>query len=138
MKIINVENNKVMKSINEIKNAPRPVGPYSPAVVCGGMVYVSGQIGIDPGTGRLVDGGIESQTSQVLSNLAAVIAAAGSTPDKIVMTTIFLVDIADGKVVNELYRQFVNSENLPARQTVAVKALPLGALIEISVIVSGV
>lgn len=125
-----------MKTIKQIPNAPKPVGPYSPAVVCANMIYLSGQIGIDPETGKLVDGGIESQTRQVLSNLDAVLAAAGSNPDKIVMTTIFLADIADGKVVNELYGEFVNSENPPARQTVAVKNLPLGALIEISAVSS--
>ena len=125
-----------MKTLNQIPNAPKPVGPYSPAVVCGDMVYVSGQIGIEPASGFLIEGGIEAQTKQVLSNIAAVLLAAGSSPDKIVMTTIFLADIADGKIVNEIYGRFVDSENPPARQTVAVKALPLGALVEISVIAS--
>lgn len=123
-----------MKSIKEIPGAPAPVGPYSPAIVAGGLVFCSGQIALDPSSGKMVDGGVEEQTKQVLKNLRAVLEASGSSVEKIAMTTIFLSDISFGAVVNELYAEFVDSENPPARQTVAVKDLPLGALVEISAI----
>jgi len=123
-----------MNYIRNVPGAPKPVGAYSPAVVTNGLVFVAGQVGLDPETGALVGGGLEAQTKQVLANLAAVLKASGSSPEKIAMTTIFLANIADAKVVNELYGAFVNAERLPARQTVAVKDLPLGAVVEISVI----
>ncbi len=122
-----------MKAIKEIPGAPAPVGPYSPAVKSGSLVFCSGQIGLDPKTGKLQDG-LSAQLSQVLDNLSAVLAASGSSVDLVVMTTIFLADIGDGAYVNEEYAKFVNSENPPARQTIAVKDLPLGALVEISAV----
>ena len=123
-----------MKAIRNIEGAPKPVGAYSPAVVQGDLVFVSGQIGLDPINGMLVGGGIEHQAKQVLLNLNTILKAAGSSPEKILMTSIFLADIADAKIVNELYSGFVNPENPPARQTMAVRSLPLGALVEISLI----
>ncbi len=123
-----------MEVMREVKGAPKPVGPYSAAVRANGMVYLAGQIALDPESGVLIGGTVEEQTAQVLKNLDAVLRGCGTEPRKIVMTTIFLTDIADGKVVNELYGRFVNTDAPPARQTVAVKALPLGALVEISVI----
>ncbi len=123
-----------MDYIREIAGAPKPVGNYSPAVVANGFVFVAGQVGLDPVSGSLVEGGLEAQTKQVLKNLEAVLNASGSGPEKITMTTIFLANIADAKVVNDLYGTFVKPERLPARQTVAVKDLPLGAVVEISVI----
>lgn len=125
-----------MDVFREVSGAPKPVGPYSAAVRAGGMLYLAGQIALNPETGTLVDGGIEAETRQVLKNLDAVLRGCGSSPAKIVMTTIFLTEIANGKLVNELYGAFVSAEAPPARQTVAVKALPLGAVIEISVIAS--
>lgn len=129
-----LDGGRYMEVFRELSGAPKPVGPYSAAVRANGMLYLAGQIALDPNTGALVSGGIEAQTSQVLANLDAVLRGCGSERAKIVMTTIFLCDIADGKVVNELYAKFVSADAPPARQTVAVKALPLGALVEISVI----
>lgn len=123
-----------MENIKEAPGAPKPVGPYSAAVKSGNLAFLAGQIALNPESGVLVDGGIVEQTKQVLANLKAVLKASGSSPEQIVMSTVFLTDIADGKVVNELYGEFVSKDAPPARQTVAVKALPLGAIVEISVI----
>jgi 2-iminobutanoate/2-iminopropanoate deaminase len=123
-----------MEALNGIKNAPSPIGPSAQAVKVGQLLFCSGQIAIDPVTGQLISGGIEQQTDQVLRNLAAVLLGAGSSPEKIVMSTIFLTDIEHGQVVNQRYAGFVSKMSPPARQTVAVKALPAGAIVEISVI----
>lgn len=123
-----------MEFINDAPGAPKPVGAYSQAVEHGGFVFLAGQVGIDPSTGQLVAGGIEAETKQVLENLRAVLAASETSPAQILMTTIFLADINDAKTVNGFYAEFVNKDHPPARQTVSVKALPLGALVEISVI----
>ena len=123
-----------MKHFKEIAGAPKPVGAYSAAVVANGTVYCAGQIGLDPTTGTIVAGGVEAEARQVLANLSAVLAGVGSSPEHIVMTTIFLANISDSKAVNALYGEFVSQANPPARQTLAVKDLPLGAQVEISVI----
>ena len=123
-----------MKALRDIPNAPKPVGPYSPAVMSGGLLFCAGQIALDPQTMQLVPGGVEAQTKQVMENLSAVLKAAGSDFSRVAMTTIFLTNIADGKVVNEIYGKYVSPDAPPARQTVAVKDLPLGALVEISLI----
>ncbi len=122
-----------MQAINS-KSAPQPIGAYSQAVVAAPFVFCSGQIAIDPSTGKLVEGDIALQTKRVLENLRSVLDAAKTTPEKIVMTSIFLADMKYFSQVNELYGKFVNTELPPARQTMAVKELPLGALVEISVI----
>ena len=124
----------VLKVLREIFGAPRPVGPYSPAVVCGGLVFCAGQIGLDPETNKLVPGGVVAETKRVLANLDAVLLGAGTSKNKVAMTTIFLSDISYGAEVNEVYGDWVCPDAPPARQTVAVKSLPLGALVEISVI----
>ena len=98
------------------------------------MVYLAGQIGLVPETGEMIGDDPGQQTKQVLANIAAVLAGCGLSPADIVLTTIFLNDISHGAVVNELYEKFVNSDAPPARQTVAVRALPMGAAVEISVI----
>ncbi len=123
-----------MEAIRNVPGAPKPVGPYSPAVCATGLVFLAGQIGLDPESGVMVGGGVQAEAKQVLKNLEAVLAASGSSKEKIVMTTVFLADIADGKIVNELYGAWVNQDAPPARQTVAVKDLPMGAKVEISVI----
>jgi 2-iminobutanoate/2-iminopropanoate deaminase len=123
-----------MEFVKNVPGAPKPVGAYSPAVKSNGLVFLAGQVGIDPATGALVEGGLKAQAEQVLKNLDAVLQAAGSTRSHVVMTTIFLADIAAAKEVNELYGRWVNADAAPARQTVAVKDLPLGALVEISLI----
>ncbi len=123
-----------MECINNAPGAPKPVAPYSQAVRSGGLLFLSGQVGTDPETGKLAEG-IEAQAKQIFENINAVLAHAGSSADKIVMTSIFLADIADFSKINELYAEFVNTEAPPARQTFAVKELPIGAIIEISVVV---
>ncbi len=114
------------------EKAPAAVGPYSQAVATEHLIFTSGQIGIHPLTGQLRPGIVE-QTQQVLDNLAAVLDAAGSGLGNIVKTTIFLTDIAEFSTVNEIYAQAFQ-EDPPARSTVQVAALPLGALIEIEAI----
>jgi 2-iminobutanoate/2-iminopropanoate deaminase len=114
-------------------NAPAPVGPYSQAIRVDGFVFCSGQVGLDPGTGKIVDGGVSAQARQVLDNLAAVLASAGLAFDAIVKTTIFLVDINDFAAVNAVYGERMGTPP-PARSTVAVAALPLGALVEIEAV----
>ena len=112
-------------------NAPAAIGPYSQAVVCGDMVYTSGQIAIDPKTGDLVSGGINEQTEQILKNLEAVLREAGSSFDKVVKTTCFLADIGDFAAFNEIYGKYFTGK--PARSCVAVRSLPKGALAEVEV-----
>ena len=123
-----------MKAFKTIESAPVAVAAYSPAVQSGNLVFLSGQIAIDPASNALVEGGVQTECEQVLKNLEAVLRGVGLGPDSIVMATIFLADMADYKKVNELYAAFVNAETPPARQAVAVKELPLGALVEISLI----
>ena len=123
-----------MKFTNSASGAPSPAGAYSQAVEACGLIFCAGQVGLDPDTNTLVDGGVEAEAAQVLKNLGAVLEAAGSSPRHLVMTTIFLANVSDFSVVNKLYGEFVDGESPPARQTVAVKDLPLGAQVEISVI----
>ena len=115
--------------------APAPVGPYNQAVKAGGMLYCSGQIALDPATGLMVgDGDVEAETRQVLTNLQAVLAAAGATPHQVVRTTVFLADLADFARVNALYAEVFNGSVPPARACVEVAALPKGARVEIDCI----
>jgi 2-iminobutanoate/2-iminopropanoate deaminase len=114
--------------------APQPVGPYSQGVVHGGLVFASGQVPLDPATGRLVAGEIEAQTEQVISNLAAVLEAAGSSLTRVVRTTVYLTDLALFARMNAVYGRRFNGEPKPARTTIQAAALPLGAQIEIDVI----
>lgn len=120
-----------MKKIATDK-APGAIGPYSQAVVCGGLVYTSGQIAIDPATGNLAGTDIATQTEQVMKNLGAVLAAAGASFASAVKTTCFLADIADFAAFNEIYGRYFTEK--PARSCVAAKALPKGALVEVEVI----
>jgi 2-iminobutanoate/2-iminopropanoate deaminase len=122
-----------MKNAVATTAAPQAIGPYSQAVSAGRWLFCSGQIGLDPVTGELVAGGVEAETTRVLENLRAVLAAAGVTPDGVVRTTIYLVDLADFGRVNELYARFF-SPPFPARATVGVAALPRGARVEIDAI----
>jgi len=120
-----------MKSI-QTEKAPRVVGPYSQAIISGGFVFCSGQIGIDPKTNDLVEG-FKNQTHQVLKNLAEVLKASHSGLEYVVKTTVYLADIKDYIEMNEIYGQYF-SENKPARAAFAVAHLPKDALIEIEVI----
>ena len=112
--------------------APAAIGPYSQAIVSGGLVFTSGQIPIDPATGNIDVVGITAQTEQVMKNLAAVLAEAGSSFEKAVKTTCFLADISDFAAFNEVYAKYFTEK--PARSCVAVKSLPKGALVEVEVI----
>jgi 2-iminobutanoate/2-iminopropanoate deaminase len=128
-----IEEVHMEREIVATDKAPAAVGPYSQAVVVGRFVFASGQIAIDPQTGQLIRGGIVKQTRQVLRNLAAVLEAAGSSLDKVVKTTVFLSDVADFQNMNRVYEEFFPSAP-PARSTVEVGRLPLGALIQIEAI----
>lgn len=112
--------------------APAAVGPYSQAVVSGGMVYTAGQVALDPETGAMVGKDVVEQAHQVMKNLTAVLAAAGSGMDKAVKTTCFLADMDDFAAFNAVYAEYFPGK--PARSCVAVKALPKGALCEVEVI----
>ncbi|HUX41948.1 MAG TPA: RidA family protein [Rectinemataceae bacterium] len=114
------------------KEAPAAIGPYSQAIDAGDTVFCSGQLGLDPATGNLREG-LEAQTRQSLANLGAVLKSVGLGTERIVKTTIFLVDMADFAKVNEIYGSFLGSHR-PARSTVAVAALPKGGLVEIEAI----
>lgn len=114
------------------ENAPAAIGPYSQAIVCGDLLFTSGQIAIDPAVGDIVAKDVVGQTEQVMKNLTAVLQAAGTTMENAVKTTCFLADIADFAAFNEVYGRYFTSK--PARSCVAAKALPKGALVEVEVI----
>jgi len=113
-------------------SAPASAGPYSPAVRAGDWLALAGQVGIDPGTGQLADGGVAEQTRQALANVAAVLGDCGATLSDVAKTTVFLVDMGDFPVMNEVYADAFAGHR-PARSTVAVAALPLGARVEVEV-----
>ncbi len=123
------------KLVIQTPNAPKAIGPYSQAIVVGGWVFCSGQIPIDPATGEVVEGGIEAQTHRVLQNLKAVLEAAGSSLEKVVKTTVFLQDIDDFALMNNVYASYFPHDP-PARSTVEVARLPRGVLVEIECIAS--
>ncbi len=123
-----------MKEIVYTDRAPAAIGPYSQAILCGGMLYTSGQIPLSPVTGQLVGEDIRTQTEQVLQNLSAVLEAAGTSFDHAVKTTCYLADMADFAAFNEIYAAHIHSA--PARSCVAVRDLPRGALVEVEMIVS--
>ena len=124
-----------LKTIVSTKKAPAAIGPYSQAVCVGEMVFLSGQLAIDPASGNLVEGGIEAQTEQALKNIEAILAEAGLTMDNVIKTTVFLADINDFTAMNEVYAKHFNGD-YPARSAVQVAALPKGALVEIECICS--
>ncbi len=127
--------NETLQAI-ETTAAPAPVGPYSQAVACGGLVFASGQIPLDPESGEIVGGDIEAQTERVIANLSAVLEAAGCSLERVVKTTVFLTDLADFPRVNEVYARHFVGQPAPARATIQVAALPLGARVEIEAIAS--
>jgi 2-iminobutanoate/2-iminopropanoate deaminase len=122
-----------MKKIISTSNAPAAVGPYSQAVEMNNTLYISGQIPIDPVTGKLVEGDITIQTEQVFRNIAAILSSAGYSFADVVKSTCLLSDITNFKAMNDVYSGYY-SEKQPARSAFAVKDLPLGALIEIETI----
>jgi len=114
-------------------NAAKPIGPYSPGLRAGNLLFVSGQVGFDPSTGALVDGGITAQTDQVMRNIGALLKAAGADFTHVVRTTVFLADINEFAAMNDVYGRYV-VDPPPARSTVQVAALPRNARVEIDVI----
>jgi len=122
-----------VRQIIQTAAAPQAIGPYSQAVKSNGLVFLSGQIPIDPGTGQFVSGGIEAQTEQVLKNIAAVLEAAGSGLSSVIKTTVFLADMQDFSAMNEVYGRFFG-EAPPARSTVEASRLPRDARVEIDAI----
>ena len=121
-----------MKSIHT-NQAPAAIGPYSQAIEANGMIFASGQIPIDPATGQFVEGGIQEQTRQALTNARNILQAAGTDMENVIKTTVYLSDINNIAAMNEVYAQFF-TEPFPARSAVAVKDLPKGALVEIEVL----
>ena len=117
-------------------DAPAAIGPYSQAIRVGDTLYTSGQVGLDPASGVLVDGGIEAQTTRVLDNLKAVLAEAGLDLTQVVKTTVFLKSMSDFAAMNAIYARYLAPDGVvaPARSTVAVAALPKDALVEIELI----
>jgi 2-iminobutanoate/2-iminopropanoate deaminase len=123
----------MMKKIVETPLAPKPVGPYSQAVIAGNLVFASGQIAIDPATGELAENNIQEQTKQVFENIGAVLQAAGTDFSNVVKTTVFLKNMNDFPAMNEIYQSYF-AANSPARSTVEVGRLPKDVLIEIECI----
>lgn len=121
----------VDKQIISTTEAPAAIGPYSQAVQAGDWLFLSGQIALDPASGELVAGDAAAQAEQVMANIGAVLQAAGLDFDALVKTTIYLVDLQDFAIVNEIYGRFFSAESAPARATVQVAGLPKNALVEI-------
>ncbi|MEO0072725.1 MAG: RidA family protein [candidate division WOR-3 bacterium] len=121
------------KKIVFTDQAPRPIGPYSQAVIFDRLVFISGQIGIDPQTGELVSGGVAEETKQIFKNLKEILSAIGLNFSNIVKTTVYLTDLSTFSVMNAVYGEYFES-NYPARATVEVKALPKKAKVEIDAI----
>jgi len=113
--------------------APKAIGPYSQGVIANGFLYTAGQIALDPASMEVVQGDVKVQTDRVMRNLAAILAAAGTSLDRVVKTTVFLVDMADFPAMNEVYAKHFG-EHRPARSTVAVRTLPKNVLVEIDVV----
>jgi len=113
----------------------RPIGPFSPAIVDNGRIYTSGQVAQDPNTGKLIDGGVAAQTAQAIHNIETVLAAAGKSLGDVVKVNVYLTDMKSFTEMNGVYAEFFRAP-YPARTTVAVVALPLGAAVEIEVVAS--
>lgn len=123
-----------MKKIITTPNAPAPIGPYNQAVLSNGVLYISGQIPLDPASMELVEGDLEKETVQVMENLKAILEAAGMTFDQVVKSSIFLKDMNNFAQINKVYGSYFNEDTAPARETVEVANLPKFVNIEISMI----
>lgn len=123
-----------MKHIIKTDNAPAPIGPYNQAVKSGHLLFISGQLPVDPSTGEMVPGGIREQSIQVLENLKAILEEAGGTMADAIKATVFLANMADFPVMNTIYAEYFDEEQAPARSTVQVAALPKGSLVEIELV----
>ena len=121
------------KKVITTDQAPKAIGPYSAGIQVNGFVYTSGQLGMDPETGVLVDGGVEAETKRALENLRAVLQAGGSDLDHVIKTTVFLRDINDFAKMNGIYETFFSNQP-PARSAIQVAALPKGAAVEIEAV----
>lgn len=115
--------------------APAAIGPYSQAICTEGLIFCSGQLGLDPVTGQIVQGGIVAETERILKNLSAVLSAGGSSMDRVLKTTVFLTDLAEFQAMNEVYSRHFSAP-APARSTIQVSALPRGARVEIEAVAS--
>lgn len=122
------------KKIIKTDKAPSPIGPYNQGVQAGNMLFVSGQIAIDPATGELLQGDIQAETRLVMENLRAILAEAGTDFSKVIKSTIFLMDMGQFVQVNEVYGSYFDNATAPARETVQVSGLPRGVQVEISVV----
>jgi 2-iminobutanoate/2-iminopropanoate deaminase len=125
-----------MKKIIHTPDAPAAIGTYNQAVEINGFIYTSGQIGIEPGTGTLVGGGMKEQTMRVLNNIDAILTAAGLDNTSIIKLTVFLTDLEGFGHVNDAFKRYFGDVDFPARSTVEVSDLPLGAMVEIECIAS--
>lgn len=123
-----------MKKIITSKNAPSPIGPYNQAVIANGFMYISGQVGMNPKTGKIIKDSISDETEQVMKNLSSILNEASISFENVVKTTIFLSDMNDFSLVNEVYGKYFDEDIAPARETVQVSKLPLGVNVEISMI----
>lgn len=123
-----------MKQIIQTNHAPAPVGPYNQAVIANGILYVSGQIAINPATGELESGGIKSETERVMQNIAGILAAAQTNFDNVIKCTIFMSDMKNYAAINEVYSRYFDDATAPAREAVEVANLPKYVNVEISCI----
>lgn len=123
-----------MKTIITTKKAPAPIGPYNQAVLTGNTLYTSGQIAINPETGNIITDNIKSETLQVMQNLSAVLEAANMTFENVIKSSIFISNMDDFSIINDVYGSFFEDETAPARETVQVARLPKDVNVEISVI----
>lgn len=123
----------IKREVVTCSNAPAAIGPYSVAIKTESLVFVSGQLGIDPASGAIVEGGIQAQTRTALTNLKSVLESAGSSLEQVVKTTVFLTDMAQFAEMNGVYAEFFTS-NYPARSAIQVAALPKGGIVEVEAI----
>ncbi len=122
-----------MRTVIHTDKAPAAIGPYSQGICCGNLIFTAGQIPIDPTTGKLINGSFEEQVNQVLHNLSGILSSAGSSLDQVVKFTVFVTDLSNFPVLNQVFAQYFK-EDPPARSAVQVAALPLGAEVEIEAI----
>tara|TARA_S200000501_G_C20440035_1_gene576160 strand:- start:177 stop:557 length:381 start_codon:yes stop_codon:yes gene_type:complete len=125
-----------LKKVINTPNAPASIGTYSQAIEVNNLIFTSGQVGIDPAKGKLVTGGIEAEARQVLKNIHLILIDAGLNKDNIIKLTVFLTDLNQFSIINETFKAFFGGTDFPARSTVEVSKLPLGALVEIECIAS--
>lgn len=123
-----------MKKIITTLKAPAPIGPYNQAIMVNDTLYLSGQIGLDPQSMKVVNGGVKEETKQVMKNLKAVLEAADMTFNNVIKSSIFLINMSDFGKVNEIYGSYFSDETAPARETIAVKTLPKNVRVEISML----